>query len=212
MTQLPNQYNRSDSLKLVFEKRKTNRVFCITTNRLLKKNHFLYVLLCFIQSIVTSYDWTYREHWTWSINRLWHYFLTLQFKYIAQASDISIFCTLPYSKHQNLMNWSRYHIISQISFVIPGNISELFEPLFAVLRASQCTLLPRVFFPEATNCYHESPSYTICNAVSVWGGSSGYSISGSGTSSGSSLSTPISQLMIMWSLSESEPESSSSSS
>lgn len=146
MTQLPNQYNRSDSLKLVFEKRKTKRVFCITTNRLFKKNHFLYVLLCFIQSIVTSNDLTYREHWTWSINRLWHYFLTLQFKYIAQASDISIFCTLPYSKHQNLMNWSRYHIISQISFVIPGNISELFEPLFAVLRASQCTLLPRGFF------------------------------------------------------------------
>lgn len=40
MTQLPNQYNRSDSLKLVFEKRKTKRVFCITTNRLLKKKPF----------------------------------------------------------------------------------------------------------------------------------------------------------------------------
>lgn len=45
MTQLPNQYNRSDSLKLVFEKRKTNRVFCITTNRLLKKPIF-YTCYC----------------------------------------------------------------------------------------------------------------------------------------------------------------------
>lgn len=91
-------------------------------------------------------DLTYRGHWIWRNNRLCHYFLTLQFKYIAQASDTSIFCTLPYSKHQNLMNWSRYHIISQISFVIPGNILELFEPLSTVLQASQCTLLPGVFF------------------------------------------------------------------